>query len=274
MSDPSAGSHPAWPALEKGALWDHDPRLQAAWNHYSVCRHEHPRRQRDRRLHAHPQSLGLDSVSQTHSPPHAAGQATPSDHGQLRGPQGPRGADVAGPPQALSRALRPYQFFLAEHARTLLSRSDGEAHQRGVFHSVAELQQAIREYMTNTTASPSRTLGQLRPGIFWKRSSGRGRNCGRAALCRRAESSPPWTVSTSAWPPQAHRTPESGVRITPLRRGFETHPCQRQTTSRPKSILPIAWHARHRCRPSRFHRTTPFSCDTPYWSDSYSSEAG
>src|ERR1035441_6446666 len=56
--------------------------------------------------------------------------------------------------------------------------------------------------------------------------------------------------------------------------GFETHPCQRQTTSRPKSILPIAWHARHRCRPSRFHRTTPFSCDTPYWSDSYSSEAG
>src|ERR1022692_3688907 len=52
MSDPSAGSHPAWPALEKGALWDHDPRLQAAWNHYSVCRHEHPRRQRDRRLHA------------------------------------------------------------------------------------------------------------------------------------------------------------------------------------------------------------------------------
>src|ERR1039458_10488520 len=53
MSDPSAGSHPAWPALEKGALWDHDPRLQAAWKHYSVCRHEHPRRQRDRRLHAH-----------------------------------------------------------------------------------------------------------------------------------------------------------------------------------------------------------------------------
>src|ERR1039458_10467988 len=51
MSDPSAGSHPAWPALEKGALWDHDPRLQAAWKHYSVCRHEHPRRQRDRRLH-------------------------------------------------------------------------------------------------------------------------------------------------------------------------------------------------------------------------------
>src|ERR1022692_1463211 len=50
MSDPSAGSHPAWPALEKGALWDHDPRLQAAWKHYSVCRHEHPRRQRDRRL--------------------------------------------------------------------------------------------------------------------------------------------------------------------------------------------------------------------------------
>src|ERR1017187_10296855 len=47
-----------------------------------------------------------------------------------------------------------------------------------------------------------------------KRSSGRGRNCGRAALCRRAESSPPWTVSTSAWPPKAHRTPESGVRIT------------------------------------------------------------
>src|ERR1022692_789877 len=32
------------------------------------------------------------------TPPHAAGQATPSDHGQLRGPQGPRGADVAGPP--------------------------------------------------------------------------------------------------------------------------------------------------------------------------------
>src|ERR1022692_3128845 len=55
-------------------------------------------------------------------------QATPSDHGQLLGPQGPRGADVAGPPQALSRALRPYQFFLAEHGRTLLSRSDGEAH--------------------------------------------------------------------------------------------------------------------------------------------------
>src|ERR1017187_2508481 len=112
----------------KRGVWDHDPRLQAAWNHYSVCRHEHPRRQRDRRLHAHPQSLRLDSVSQTHCPPHAAAKATPSDQGQLRGPQGPRGADVAGPPQALSRALRPYQFFLAEHARTLLSRSDGEAH--------------------------------------------------------------------------------------------------------------------------------------------------
>src|ERR1039458_8412778 len=70
---PSAGSHPAWPALEKGALWDHAPRLQAAWKHYSVCRHEHPRRQRDRRLHAHPQSLRLDSVSQTGSRPEPGG---------------------------------------------------------------------------------------------------------------------------------------------------------------------------------------------------------
>ncbi len=35
-------------------------------NHDSFCCHEHPRRKRDRRLHAHPQSSGLDSVSQTH----------------------------------------------------------------------------------------------------------------------------------------------------------------------------------------------------------------
>jgi transposase len=66
IQDPGSGSYAAWLALEKGALWDHDPRLQAARYHYSVCRHEHPRRKRNRRLHAHPQSLGLDSVSQTH----------------------------------------------------------------------------------------------------------------------------------------------------------------------------------------------------------------
>src|ERR1039458_4889998 len=72
----------------------------------------------------------------------------------MRVPQAPRGAAAPGPPQALSRALRPYQFFLAEHARTLLSRSDGEAHPACVFHSVAELKQAIREYIDEHNRKP------------------------------------------------------------------------------------------------------------------------
>ena len=78
-------------ALEKGALWHHDPRLQAPRDHHSVCGHECRRRHGDQHLHAHPQSSGLDSVFKTDSQKDAEGQRRSFDPGQLRdAPNPPR----------------------------------------------------------------------------------------------------------------------------------------------------------------------------------------
>jgi hypothetical protein len=61
---------------------------------------------------------------------------------------------VARAPQALSRALGPYQFFWLNMVERFFRDVTVKRIRRGVFHSVAALQQAIREYIDEHNRKP------------------------------------------------------------------------------------------------------------------------
>ncbi len=156
--DPGARPHPARPAAETRQMRDHDPRLQAQRHHHPVRRPQHPRRHRGRPLHAAATPTRNSSSSSTPSsaPSRPARSSMPSP--------------TTTPPTSIPRS----EQWLADHPRWVFHFTPTSASwlnavegffsiitrrriRRGVFKSVADLQDAIRRYIRehNRSSKPS-----------------------------------------------------------------------------------------------------------------------
>jgi len=102
----------------------------------------------------HPQSSRLDSIfeSDPQTDPYRSGRAP--DPGQLLGSQDPGSEGLAGQASPFPPAFHADQFLLAQPSGRLFRDLTEKCVRRGVFHSVAELQASIRNYIDEHNRHP------------------------------------------------------------------------------------------------------------------------
>ena len=125
--NPGTGSYPARTADEKGALRDHDARLQAPRHDHTVRRAQPARWQSDRRLHASSSTPGIHSFPQQDRCRDAVSSRSASYRGQLRNPQTPAGQSLDRTTSQIPHPLHPDVEFLVESGRALVSRDYRQA---------------------------------------------------------------------------------------------------------------------------------------------------
>ena len=127
--DPGPRPHPAGPADEAGPVRDDDPRLRAPRHDHPVRGLERARRDGARPLHAAPPPPGVHPLPERRRGGGPGRQAGPRRPGQLRHPQAPQGAGLAGAAPALDLPLHPDLGLVAQRGRGLLRQADQAAAQ-------------------------------------------------------------------------------------------------------------------------------------------------
>ena len=155
VPDPGARPHPTGLADEEGSGRNHDPRLQAPRHHHLVRSARRARRPGDRPMYAKAPSSGIHPLSQQDQPGRHAKPRGPPDCRQLRHAQAFQGQGVAGPPSTLPHAFHADIGVLAQSGRALVfAEITRKRIRRGVFHSIADLQMAINDYLDQHNADP------------------------------------------------------------------------------------------------------------------------
>ena len=152
--DPGVRSHPARAADEERPGRHHDPRLQAQRHDDPVRRAQRARRVGHRPVHAAPPPPGIHPLPQPHRARRPGRQADPRRARQLRHPQAPQGPRLARAPRPLDLPLHPDLGSWLNAVEGFFAKLTRRRLQRGVFHSLVDLQAAINRYLAEHNQAP------------------------------------------------------------------------------------------------------------------------
>src|ERR1700760_792424 len=151
---PSARTHTAGPAAGTEAPAHDDARLRQAWNGHVVRRAEPADRPTDHAHRGPSHPCRMAAFSQADRPPDAARPRPASDRRQLRDPQTPQGASLAGQTSRFIMHFTPTSSSWLNLVERFFADLTGDVIRAGSFASVDELVRDINAYLAQRNADP------------------------------------------------------------------------------------------------------------------------